>query len=64
MTWEIFIGIAALFSFGVAVVTPIIRLNTSITKLNSTVEYLNKTLDRHEQEIAAIRDEIQKGGHK
>lgn len=58
MTWEIVVGIIALFSFGVAVVTPIIKLNTSITRLNSTVEYLNKTLDRHEEEIHELKEKM------
>lgn len=58
MTWEIVVGLISLFGFGVAVVTPIIRLNTSITRLNSTVEYLNKTLDRHEADIKDLKEKL------
>ncbi len=56
MTWEIALGIFALITFGIAVVTPIIRLNTTITKLNATVEYLTKTIDRHEAEIHELKE--------
>lgn len=58
MTWEIVVGLISLFGFGVAVVTPIIRLNTSITKLNSTVEYLIKTIDRHEADIKDLKEKL------
>lgn len=46
MTWEIFLGIAALFSFVIAVTGPMIKLNTSITKLNASVDVLKDAIDR------------------
>ena len=46
MTWEIFLGIAALIAFAVSVGTPILKLNTNIVKLNSTIETLRDTVTR------------------
>jgi len=40
MTWEIVLGIIALFSFGVAVVKPIVSLTNAITLLNANCEAL------------------------
>lgn len=42
--WQVFGVIVALFSFVVAVVTPILKLNTSITKLTVTMESMSKDL--------------------
>ena len=39
--WSVFLVIVALFSFGVAVITPALKLNTSITKLVVCVDVLN-----------------------
>ena len=50
MTWEIFLGIAALFSFLIAVTGPLLKLNTSITKLNASVEVLKEAIDRIEKD--------------
>lgn len=44
MEWQVFGVIVALFSFVVAVVTPILKLNTSITKLTVTMESMSKDL--------------------
>ena len=42
--WQVFGDIVALFGFVVAVVTPILKLNTSITKLTVTMESMSKDL--------------------
>lgn len=46
MTWEIFLGIAALLSFVIAVSGPLLKLNTSITKLNASVDTLKEAIDK------------------
>lgn len=46
MTWEIFLGIAALVTFIASVTAPLIKLNTSITKLNNNVDVLKTAIDR------------------
>ena len=52
--WQVFGVIVALFSFVVAVVTPILKLNTSITKLTVTMESMSKDLinDREKSQDA------------
>lgn len=50
MTWEIFLGIAALFSFVIAVTGPMMKLNTSIIKLNNSVEVLQNAIDKMEED--------------
>ena len=42
--WQVFGVIVTLFGFVVAVVTPILKLNTSITKLTVTMESMSKDL--------------------
>ena len=44
MEWQVFGVIVALGGFVVAVVTPILKLNTSITKLTVTMESMSKDL--------------------
>ena len=56
MTWEIALGIFALITLGIAVVTPIIKLNTLVTKLNSSIEYLSKMIDKHDIEIHELME--------
>lgn len=46
MSWEIFLGIAALIAFIASVTGPMVKLNTSITKLNSSVEVLQQAINR------------------
>lgn len=58
MTWSIFLGISALFAFGVAVVTPVIKLNTTLTKLNCTVEMLNVSMQKLEKQVNSNTTEI------
>lgn len=60
MTWEIVLGIIALFGFVVAVVTPILKLNSSITKLNCTIDTLNKTMDTTKERVTEHGKEIDK----
>lgn len=50
MTWEIFLGIAALLSFVIAVTGPMMKLNTSITKLNDSVDVLKNAINRIEDD--------------
>ncbi len=50
MTWEIFLGLAALLSFIIAVTGPMIKLNTSITKLNNSVDVLQSAIERIEKD--------------
>lgn len=50
MTWEMFLGIAALVSFIIAITGPMMKLNTSITKLNDSVEVLRNAIDKIEQD--------------
>lgn len=45
MTWEIFLGIAALLSFVVAIVRPIAKLTSAVTELTCSVKSLNKRFD-------------------
>lgn len=46
MTWEIFLGIAALVGFAITVGAPILKLNTSIVKLNGSIDSLKESVDR------------------
>jgi len=50
MTWEIFLGIAALVTFVIAITGPMMKLNTSITKLNNSVDVLRDAINRIEQD--------------
>ena len=50
MTWEIFLGIAALLSFVIAITGPMLKLNTSITKLNASVDVLKDAIDRIDED--------------
>lgn len=58
MTWEIFLGLGALVSFMIAIITPLIKLNTSITKLNSSVSGLKESIDRIEKDNKANLKEV------
>lgn len=44
MTWEIFLGIVALVSFGIAIVTPITRLTKTMTELTIGVQSLKEAI--------------------
>lgn len=43
--WGVFGVIVALFGFAVAIITPIIRLNTNITTLTVTLERMDKDVE-------------------
>ena len=51
MTWEIVTGLIALVGFGLSVISPIIKLNSSITKLNCSIDSLNQNMARNEARI-------------
>lgn len=59
MTWEIFVGITVLFGFGVAVVTPLIKLNSSITKLNCAIDTLNTNLSTTDSRVTEHGKQIE-----
>lgn len=46
MTWEIVTGLITLFSFIVAIVTPITKLTKVMTKLTASVENLRQVVDQ------------------
>lgn len=50
MTWEIVLGIIALFSFGVAVVKPIVSLTNAITLLNANCEALARQFSKFDKD--------------
>jgi hypothetical protein len=67
MTWEIALGIFALVSFVLGIVTPLLKLNSSITKLNCSIDNLNgnmnmsqKRLDIHGKEIDELKERAAK----
>lgn len=65
MTWEIVVGLIALVGFGISVMSPIVKLNTSITKLNCSIDNLNQNMNeskerisKHGEEIDELRDRV------
>lgn len=60
MEWQIVTVIGTLIGLGVAIVTPIVKLNTSITKLTSTVDHLAKQIADEEAQNAKSHDRIWK----
>jgi hypothetical protein len=46
MTWEIVLGIIALFGFIVSVITPILKLTKIMTQLTLSVESLREAIDQ------------------
>ena len=51
MTWEIFLGIAALVTFVGAIIGPIIKLTRTISELNTTVSQLNDVVNDTKKEL-------------
>lgn len=45
MEWQVVGVLIALLGLLTAVVTPVVRLNSSITKLNTTMEHITKEVD-------------------
>lgn len=64
MTWEIVVGLIALVGFGISVMTPIMKLNTSITKLNCSIDSLNQNMARSEERITAHGKQIDDLEHR
>jgi chromosome segregation ATPase len=58
MTWEIFLGIGALVSFLLIIISPIVKLNNSITELNCLVKILNESMNANEKKTAKQGEEI------
>ena len=58
MTWEIFLGVAALLTFIITITGPMLKLNTSITKLNSSVDVIKDALDRIEKDNESSHKKI------
>lgn len=58
MTWEIFLGIAALLSFIIAVTKPMMNLNASIIKLNDSIDVIKDALDKIEDENEKNHEKI------
>ena len=58
MTWEIFLGIVALFSFCIAIVRPIISLTQAITQLNHSCTELAKDFEAFKEEYLKNRERI------
>ena len=58
MEWQIVTVIGTLVAMGAAVITPIVKLNTSITKLTATVEHLGKQLADEEKKNADSHDRL------
>lgn len=54
--WGVVGVLIALFTFGVAVITPIIKLNTTITKLASTVENLIQNVQSIASDLGSLND--------
>lgn len=51
MTWEICLGIVTLVTFGIAVVTPIVKLNNNITHLSATIRSLNENMHKSDERL-------------
>ena len=62
--WGVFGVIVALASFIAAVVTPMLKLNSSITKLNVTINYTNQQLTNQNAEIDRIRERSRESHRK
>ena len=62
--WGVFGVIVALASFIAAVVTPMLKLNSSITKLNVTINYMTQQLTNQNAEIDRIRERSRESHRK
>ena len=45
MTWEIFLGIVALVSFMITVISPLMKLSKTMTELNINMQNLNQAMN-------------------
>lgn len=78
MTWEIFLGIAALASFVLLLITPISKLTKAVTELSCEIKALNqnqsdtktrvdahgKQIDDHETRIVKCEERLKKTEEK
>ena len=64
MTWEIFLGISALFAFCIAIITPIIKLSANITRLNCSIDSLIESLARSDKRIDAHAQKLDDHEHR
>lgn len=64
MTWEIFLGISAIVAFAIAIITPIIKLNTNITKLSCTIESMVAVNARADKRLDAHADKLDDHEHR
>lgn len=58
MTWEIAVGMFAVFSAFVAVMNIVVRVNSTLTKLESTVKQLGECIDRQSGKNAHFYDKL------
>ena len=54
--WQVFGVIAALVTFVVGVVSPIIKLNTTITAMSATMENLTKVVNRCAADLDSLQE--------
>ena len=54
--WTVFVVLAAVVGFGITIITPIIKLNTTITKLTTVVDLLTANL----KELTSDNSEVHK----
>ena len=47
MTWEIFLGIAALVAFAISIIAPIVKLTSAVTKLSCAVNAMNQNFEEN-----------------
>ena len=62
MTWDIALGVIALVTFVIAVMNPLMKLNSSITELKCTIENMNQNSERSNERITAhgkVIDELE-----
>lgn len=65
MTWEIAVGIIALFEFVLLIINrttdskkPINELNISVTELKGSIDALNNNLGRHDKRLDAHSERL------
>ena len=58
--WGVFGVVVALVGFAVAIITPILKLNTNITRLTVTMEHLVKEMGGQSKEMKEIREKNHK----
>lgn len=56
--WGVFLVIVALIGFATAIITPVLKLNTTITKLIAKIDVLGKDFDEMELKNHRARERI------